>query len=125
MLAGAARNRRLLSARRYSLMRIRIRSRRWTDAGTEKFHPMRVRSFILSTGIHFSGIILLLFVPSARDAIRTAAATEELRPPSRKIILYDFRRPIPNVSAPEKIGHARNPQAPDIAQRVMIATSSK
>ncbi len=107
-------------------MRIMIRSVFGTDAAAvARFHPMRFRSFIGSTAVHLSVIALLFLSPPSRDSIQTVATTEEIQPRLRKVLLYDFRKPLPDVSASQRVGREPKPRAPKTARRVMIATSPK
>jgi hypothetical protein len=88
-------------------------------------YPLRVSSFFLSVGTHCLGIaaLLLLSVPDSQPA--RPVYDEFVRPQEHKILYYNLRKQVPDVTPLQKIGDYTQPRGAELSEQSIIATSPK
>jgi len=90
---------------------------RWKRSG----YPLRLTSLLASLGVHGSLIGLLWILPSSES--KTPIYDELIRPQEHKIIYYDFRKPLPEVSPSNPILRSKQSRGSELSKQTIIATS--
>jgi len=107
-------------------LKVRVRS---NPGGVSRGYRIRPGSFVLSILFHalvVAGLLLLPRGDSEEQAHKRPIYDELIRPESRKIIWYHVvPKPLPEVSAQERIGTFPKPRAPQKAPVAIIATAPK
>jgi hypothetical protein len=105
---------------------------RWSNSGTMQAtgaegYRIRPRSFVVSVVFHSLVIVALMFLPAYIDTTPKKPIYEELiLPQEHKIVWYDFRpKPLPDVSAAQKVGTFPKPRGRELSKDAIIATSPK
>ncbi len=86
-------------------------------------YPVRPASVFMSLGIHGVAIALLTAIAPRSQGPSRPIYDELIRPQIHKIIWYDFRNKLPDVSPPRAAGMRLTPHAIRKSQRVLIVTS--
>jgi hypothetical protein len=89
-------------------------------------YPLRLSSFFVSVGVHGLAIAALLTVASLPGAQPDRPIYRELiKPNEHKILFYDFRRKVPDVTPVKKVGASKVPRGAELSKQVIIASSKK
>ena len=101
------------------------------DSGRSEFHtpipvearryPIRPTSLLASVAAHGALIGLLWILPSSES--KTPIYDELIRPQEHKIIYYDFRKPLPEVSPSKPILRSKQSRGSEVSKQTIIATS--
>ncbi len=107
-------------------LKVRIRSSR---PRSRRGYRIRPRSFVLSTLFHAAVVGGLLLLPRAdnreKQVSRRPVYEELIKPEAKKIIWYKIPKPLPEVSAQERIGTFPKPRAAEKSDTAIIATAPK
>ncbi|MFZ3342828.1 MAG: hypothetical protein WA213_18235, partial [Terriglobales bacterium] len=89
-------------------------------------YPLRLSSFFASAGLHWLVVVLLVTVASV-PAIqsRRPVYDEFIKPHKNKILFYDFRRKVPDVTPVKKVGATKAPRGAELSKQAIVATSKK
>jgi len=71
--------------------------------------------------LHGIVVVLLFLVPSTNDRDENTAYKELIQPQAHKLIFYDFRKKLPDVSAAKKIGDSPEPRGAELSKQAIIA----
>src|SRR5579871_2420449 len=83
-------------------------------------HPS---SFVASVILHCLVITALGLVSSSSIASQKSAYEEVIHTKQYKLIWYDFQKPLPEVTASEKIGTSAKPQGREVSKKAIVAAS--
>ena len=101
--------------------RILIRRSNGHNMGGYRIRP---RSFAFSVVFHCLVIAALGLLPAYMDQAPKKPLYDELiRPQEHKIVWYDFRKPLPDVDAAQRIGTLPIPRGRELSREVIIAKS--
>lgn len=109
--------------------RIRIRWR-WlqrTPVQQTSGYRLRPSSFATSVGLHSIAIAALGLIPTYYNDSRSRKPVfdELIRPDEHKITWYDFRKPLPQVTAVRRIGTFPRPRGKELSKQAIIATAPR
>jgi hypothetical protein len=105
-------------------LKIRIRN----SGNSQRGYRLRPGSFVLSIWFHaivIGGLLLLPRVDYEEQAHKRPIYEELIQPEAKKIIWYAVPKPLPEVSAEERIGTFPKPRAAEKADVAIIATAPK
>jgi hypothetical protein len=87
-------------------------------------YPLRLSSFFVSLGVHGLAIAALVTIAGLPGAQPDRPIyTELIKPNERKILIYDFRRKVPDVAPLKKVGASKDPRGAELSKQVIVATS--
>ncbi len=86
-------------------------------------YRIRTQSFVVSVGFHGIVILALLFIPVYLDPPKKPIFDELIRPEAHRIVWYDFRKPLPDVSAAKRVGTFPKPRGRELSREAIIALS--
>src|SRR5215469_10729299 len=101
-------------------LKLRIQSKQQRTSG----YRMRPLSFGASLGLHCIAVLLLILVPTQSKVEEPRVYREVIQRQARKIIWYDFRKPLPDVSAFTRVGSFPRPRGTELSRQAIIATSA-
>ena len=98
-------------------------SRLATTAGYQ-FRPV---SFFASVSIHTLAIVALALIPVYHDepVSKRPIYDELIKPDEHKIVYYDYKKPLPDVSASERIGTFPKPRGREFSKDAIIAAAPR
>lgn len=105
-------------------MRVRVIARLVPDAPVPAY-TIRPSSISISVGIHAALITALWFVKFPATQVQRPVYDEFIKPNEHKILLYDFRRNVPDVNPAKQIGQAKQPRGAELSRQTIIASSPK
>ncbi len=88
-----------------------------------RFRPV---SFMASISLHGAVILGLGLIPSYQDepsASKRPIYDELIRPSERRIVWYNYRQPLPDVTAAKRVGTFPKPRGLEPSKQAIIATS--
>ncbi len=88
-----------------------------------RFRPV---SFMSSISLHAAAILGLALIPAYQDEPAASSRPiydELIKPSERKIVWYNYRQPLPDVSAAQRIGTFPQPRGLEPSKQAIIATS--
>ena len=88
-------------------------------------YQFRPSSFFASVSLHTLAILGLGLIPAYEESpTSTRPVYDELiRPNERKIVYYDYKRPLPDVTATERIGTFPKPRGLEFSRDTIIAAA--
>lgn len=113
------------SAQRSVVLRVSVRTKR--RERSKKWAGFRLRpvSFVLSAAFHGAVLAVMALAPTSEDYAEDSMYQEVIRPQERKLIWYDFRKKLPDVTPPVSLGNAPQPRGVVISKDAIIAASTK
>ncbi len=109
-------------------IKVRTNSILTVPAGVSMKYEYRPVSFFLSGGLHAAALFALGLIhggPLQSPAARRPIYEEFIQPQEHKITWYDFRKPVPEVTAQERIGTSPTPRGAVLSKLAIIAVSPK
>jgi hypothetical protein len=111
-------------------MRVKVQAKLPTAISSEfdrprPDYPLRVSSFFVSTGVHGLAIAALLTVASFPTEPKRSVYDELIKPHEHRILYYDFRRKVPDVTPVKKVGATKEPRGAELSKQAIIASSKK
>ncbi|MBZ5612234.1 MAG: energy transducer TonB [Acidobacteriia bacterium] len=87
-----------------------------------RFRPV---SFVASISVHAAAILSLGLIPRYQDdpQSRRPVYDELIRPEERKIVWYNYRKPLPDVTAARRVGTFPKPRGRELSKDAIIATA--
>jgi hypothetical protein len=108
------------------VMRVKLKAAVSGEGLCAPDYPIRARSFVFSVATHALIVGWLLTVRFPLTAPTETPVQEAFfRPNEHKILLYDFRRRVPDVNPVRKLGRAKQPQGAELSRQTIIASSPK
>jgi len=104
-------------------LKVRIRN---TPGRARRGYRVQPTSFVLSILFHavvVAGLLLMPRADSEEQAHKRPIYEELIQPDAKKIVWYHVPKPLPEVSAAERIGTFPKPRAPEKADVAIIATA--
>ena len=88
-------------------------------------YQFRPSSFLVSVGVHTLAIVGLALIPAYQEPpLSDRPIYDELiRPEEHRIVYYDYKKPLPEVSATERIGTFPRPRGLELSKDAIIATA--
>jgi hypothetical protein len=109
----------------FARIRFRRERARKRQANAFPVYPIRPSSFLASIVIHCAVVTALALI-SPGDAARATRPDEEtLEVDANRIIYYDFRQKLPDVTPPEQTVTAPQPRGAEPSRRTVIASAPK
>jgi len=88
-------------------------------------YAIRPSSFVISVGTHAALIAALWSVRFTAEPVPRPVYDEFIKPNQHRIVLYDFRKPVPDVNSAKRLGRAKQPQGAELSRQTIIASSPK
>gem|GEM_PF-2223653 len=104
-------------------LRIRPNEPRIALPGHGSGYRIRPASFGASFGLHALAVTVLLSNPMRVPSEETTLYREIFQPQAHKIIFYNFRKKLPEVTAARKTGSSLKPRGTELSRQTMIAAS--
>jgi hypothetical protein len=107
------------------LLRIRIEPAQPPIATPHEVSGYGVRplSFLASFGLHCIAVVILCLIPAGGNVREKPVYADVIQPQAQKIIWYDFRTPLPEVTAAQKLGTFPTPRGTELSKQAIVAAS--
>ena len=90
-------------------------------------YQFRPTSFFASVGVHTLAILALGLIPPYQDepVSKRPIYDELIKPNEHKIVYYDYKKPLPDVTATERIGTFPKPRGRELSRDAIIAAAPR
>ncbi len=113
-------------------MRVKIQAKLRNGTGTitgigapRPDYPLRGSPFVVSLGLHGLVVAALMSVTFSGKSSKRPVYDEFIKPNAHRLVYYDFRRKVPEVSPVKKVGRTPDPRGAELSRQAIIATSRK
>jgi hypothetical protein len=113
------------AARRPVVLRVPVQTKRPERSTNWAGFRLKPVSFVLSAAFHGAVVAIMALAPTREESAEDRIYEEVIRPQERKLIWYDFRKKLPDVTPPVSLGNAPHPRGIVISKEAIVAASPK
>jgi hypothetical protein len=104
-------------------LRVRLKLVDNTPIAKPPSYPFRITSFIISLAVHCALIASIALISTDDDKPIRAFSTDLRQLQVRKVLIYDIRRNLPDVTPLKSSASSPKPQGAEVSKQAVIATS--
>jgi len=106
-------------------MRVRVKAKLSGSYTPRPDYPLRSSSFAFSLATHSAAVLALALIRLPTAPVERPVYDQFIKPYEHKIILYDFRPKVPDVSPPKQVGRHPDPRGAELSRQTIVAMSPK